>query len=164
MVHLKPPNLLNVGITAPYFHNGSAATLEQVVEFYNRGGNRRGEEGNDTSGTGPLGQQNALNPSPKGSNLDPDITSLDLSTREKSDLVAFLKTLTDERLRCDQAPFDHPELAVPVGHTGDSDSDGKADTVFCYTQCYRSRGVILNQNVFRIQVIYLIYKLECSNR
>ena len=35
----KVPSLRNVALTAPYFHNGSAATLMQVVEFYNRGGN-----------------------------------------------------------------------------------------------------------------------------
>jgi cytochrome c peroxidase len=155
----KTPNLLNVGLTAPYFHNGSAATLEQVVEFYNRGGNRRGEDGQDTSGTGTFGQQNAVNPSPKGSNLDPDITKLGLSTTEKSDLVAFLKTLTDERLRCDQAPFDHPELAVPVGHTGgDANSDSKADTIFSTLSAVGASGYPKSQcipntgNVFDLQI------------
>src|SRR6185312_10852241 len=34
----KAPQLRNVALTAPYFHNGSQLTLEQVVEFYNRGG------------------------------------------------------------------------------------------------------------------------------
>ena len=38
-----------------------------------------------------------------------------------SDLLAFLKTLTDERVRFEQAPFDHPELIVPNGHPGDDD-------------------------------------------
>ena len=38
----KTPTLRNVELTGPYFHNGSYATLEQVVEFYNRGGNHRG--------------------------------------------------------------------------------------------------------------------------
>ncbi len=34
----RAPQLRNVALTAPYFHNGSQLTLEQVVEFYNRGG------------------------------------------------------------------------------------------------------------------------------
>ena len=38
----KTPGLRNIGLTPPYFHNGGEATLEGVVEFYNRGGNRRG--------------------------------------------------------------------------------------------------------------------------
>jgi hypothetical protein len=37
----------------PYFHNGGEATLEQVVDCYNRGGDRRGEDGNDTTRFGP---------------------------------------------------------------------------------------------------------------
>jgi hypothetical protein len=36
--------------------------------------------------------------------------------QEKADLVAFLKTLTDERVRWERAPFNHPELQVPHGH------------------------------------------------
>lgn len=35
----KIPSLRNVALTAPYFHNGDALTLRQVVEFYSRGGN-----------------------------------------------------------------------------------------------------------------------------
>ena len=35
----KAPGLRNVELTGPYFHNGSAATLEEVVDFYTRGGN-----------------------------------------------------------------------------------------------------------------------------
>ena len=50
-----------------------------------------------------------------GSNLDPDIDSLNLSDEEIDALVAFLKTLTDERVRCHAAPFDHPELIVTNG-------------------------------------------------
>ena len=48
----KVPGLRNIALTGPYFHNGSRSTLEQVVEFYNRGGDRRGPVGNDTTGFG----------------------------------------------------------------------------------------------------------------
>ncbi|MHC5858365.1 cytochrome-c peroxidase [Nostoc sp.] len=97
----KAPGLRNVELTAPYFHNGGQATLEQVVDFYNRGG--------DFGALGPL----------------------NLSLEEKQQLVAFLKGLTDERVRYDKAPFDHPQLFVPNGHPGNSthvtnDGTGKA--------------------------------------
>jgi cytochrome c peroxidase len=90
----KVPTLRNVTLTGPYMHNGSLATLEQVVDFYNRGGNF--------------------------DNVDkhPDIKPLGLSAQEKADLVAFLKTLTDDRVAFEKAPFDHPSLKVPNGHVG----------------------------------------------
>jgi cytochrome c peroxidase len=106
----KTPTLRNVELTGPYFHNGSRSTLEQVVEFYNRGGDRRGSNTNNTSGFGS-------NPS----NLDADIEPLGLSASEQADLVAFLKRpLTDRRVQCDQAPFDHPQLTIPNGHVGNN--------------------------------------------
>lgn len=97
----KVPGLRNVELTAPYFHNGGQLTLEQVVEFYNRGGDFR--------------EQNIAN-------LDADIENLNLSATEKADLVAFLKALTDDRVRYDKAPFDHPQLFIPNGHPGDQNS------------------------------------------
>jgi len=119
----KTPGLRNVELTGPYFHNGGQATLEQVVAFYNRGGDRRGEDGNDSTGFGP-------NPS----NLDPDIEVLGLSAQEADDLVAFLqRPLTDDRVRWERAPFDHPELVVANGARGDvakvvdANRDGRAD-------------------------------------
>lgn len=89
--NFKTPGLRNVELTAPYFHNGGQLTLKQVVEFYNRGGDF-----------------------PQGSALAP--ISPTLTESEKDDLVAFLKSLTDERVRYDKAPFDHPQLFVPNGH------------------------------------------------
>lgn len=100
--------LPDYSLTGPYFHNGSRKTLEEVVEFYNRGGDRRGPDGDGTTGFGA-----------NRSNLDPDITVLNLTEEEKAALVAFLKNaLTDERVRWEQAPFDHPEILIPNGHPG----------------------------------------------
>jgi cytochrome c peroxidase len=95
----KTPGLRNVELTAPYFHNGGTATLAQVIEFYNRGGN--------------FARANLAN-------LDADIQPLGLSATEKESLVAFLKALTDERVRKHAAPFDHPQLRVTNGHPGDT--------------------------------------------
>ena len=94
----KIPGLRNVALTAPYFHNGSAATLEQVVEFYNRGGNV------------------------DAPNKAGEIKPLNLSDTDKADLVAFLQALTDPRVLHQQAPFDHPELLLPNGASGDTAS------------------------------------------
>ena len=64
---------------------------------------------------------------------DPDIQPLFLTDDQISDLVAFLKSLTDERVKCEEAPFDHPQAFVPDGHpvdetmATDSNNDGQAD-------------------------------------
>jgi cytochrome c peroxidase len=101
----KTPGLRNIALTAPYFHNGSQLTLAQVIDFYDRGGDRTGKLGVDSTGFGV-----------NRSNLDTDITRLHLTAAEKADLVAFLEALTDERVRSRRAPFDHPQLFVPNGH------------------------------------------------
>ena len=95
----KIPTLRNVELTGPYMHNGSMASLDQVIEFYARGGNFNGVS--KQFGT-VFGQAN-----------------LQLDPQARADLKAFLESLTDERVRYERAPFDHPELRVPHGHTGD---------------------------------------------
>jgi cytochrome c peroxidase len=66
----KTPNLRNLLLTAPYFHDGSQATLWDVVDHYNKG----------------AGLQNPY--------LDADIVPLALSERDIDDMVAFLASLT----------------------------------------------------------------------
>lgn len=95
----KIPSLRNVELTAPYFHNGGQHTLRQVVEFYNRGGDFH-----------------ELN----SANMDFEIGKLGLTESEISDIISFIKTFTDERVRNQQAPFDHPELFVPNGSIGNN--------------------------------------------
>jgi cytochrome c peroxidase len=68
----KTPTLREVGRTAPYMHDGSMATLDDVVDFYDRGGRQ--------------------NP-----NLDPELQRLDFTDVEKRALVAFLKALDGGR-------------------------------------------------------------------
>jgi len=121
----KTPSLRNVELTGPYFHNGAYATLDQVVEFYNRGGNHRGPADN-SSGTSGFDHSPQWGNNP--TNLDIDIQPLGLSVQERADLVAFLKGLTDERVRCEKAPFDHPSLINFNGHSSvDQNNDGKLD-------------------------------------
>lgn len=93
----KVPGLRNVELTGPYFHNGGQLDLDAVLEFYNHGGDAH--EGMLT-----------LN----GVHIEP-MPFLDLSTEERQALKAFLLSLTDERVRFQRAPFDHPQLFVPNG-------------------------------------------------
>jgi hypothetical protein len=86
--------------------------LEQVVDFYNRGGDFR---------------ENNID------NVDIGIRNLNLTPEQKASLVAFMKSLTDERVRFERAPFDHPQLFITNGHPGDqnavtNDGTGKATT------------------------------------
>ncbi len=110
----KMPTLRNVGLTPPYFHNGGQGTLAQVVQFYSRGGDSRSVDNGDTTGSGPIGEDPLATPA-SGSNLHPEIFNRNLTPQQQSDLVAFLKSLTDDRVRCHAAPFDHPELKVSNG-------------------------------------------------
>ncbi|MDD2758668.1 MAG: cytochrome c peroxidase [Methylomonas sp.] len=95
----KTPSLRNIELTGPYMHNGGMATLEQVVEFYSRGGNFNLDGKHVT--------RVFLQP------------NLQFDAQNRADLVAFLKTLTDDRVRYQRAPFDHPALKIPHGHVGD---------------------------------------------
>jgi cytochrome c peroxidase len=131
----KTPTLRNVELTGPYFHNGGYATLEQVVDFYSRGGNVRQAAGGDTSGITAI----------SSSNLDSDVMSLGLTPTEKAALVAFLKSLTDDRVRYEKAPFDHPSLKVPHGAKGDNNAlqllNGKAIDEFLVIPAVGATGL-----------------------
>lgn len=96
----KTPGLRNVELTGPYFHNGGQATLKQVMEFYNRGGDF-----------------------PPNASNGPDIRTLNLSATDQANLVEFMKALTDDRVRFERAPFDHPELCVADGHLPRANGD-----------------------------------------
>lgn len=65
----RTPSLYNIALTAPYMHDGSFRTLEEVIDFYNRGGKNR----------------------------EKHIEPLFLKENEKAFLIKFLKTLTDIR-------------------------------------------------------------------
>lgn len=75
----KPPTLRNIAVTAPYLHDGSAATLDDVIDSYAHGG-RAG-----------------------GPNVSPFVTGFTITADQKADLIAFLGALTDEELLADPA-------------------------------------------------------------
>lgn len=82
----KTPTLRNVALTAPYMHDGSLATLRDVVEYYDSGGIPHAQ-------------------------LDSLIQPLNLSEQEKDDLTAFLRALTGSNVEAITADA----LAAPIG-------------------------------------------------
>jgi cytochrome c peroxidase len=97
MGRFRAPSLRNVAMTAPYMHDGSVATLEDVIEIYSRGGR--------SIATGPLAGNGRVNP--HKSDL---IVPIDFTNEEKADLLAFLATLTDETF-LHAAKFSNPWTA-----------------------------------------------------
>jgi len=81
----KPPSLRNIALTAPYMHDGSIDTLEEVLDHYARGG-RLIEEG-------PNAGDGSLNP-----NKSSLLNGFQMTEQEKQDIIAFLNALTDESL------------------------------------------------------------------
>ena len=96
----KTPSLRNVELTGPFMHNGGMKNLTEVVQFYARGAD--------------FFELNI-------DNLDPDVGGIGKirgNAARVAALVAFLKSLTDDRVRFQKAPFDHPELTIANGHKG----------------------------------------------
>ncbi len=93
----KTPMLRNVAVTKPYMHDGSLATLEDVVEFYDKGG---------------------INNEIKS----PLLVPLDLDALEKAALVAFLKTLTGDNIEAlaRDARLAPVTLPVPIQDPADA--------------------------------------------
>jgi cytochrome c peroxidase len=94
--YFKTPGIRNVELTGPFFHNGGQGTLADVVEFYDRGGDFENPQ------------------------VDVNITALNLTEEEDDALAEFMLALTDDRVRYERAPFDHPQLCVPNGSPGNA--------------------------------------------
>lgn len=90
----RTPSLRNVEVTAPYMHDGSVATLEEVLDILAAGGRNMA--------VGVHAGDGRLNPF-----KSPLITRLDLDAQDKADLLAFLKTLTDQEF------LRNPQFANP---------------------------------------------------
>jgi cytochrome c peroxidase len=99
----KVPSLRNIGLTAPYMHDGRFQTLEQVVEFYN---------------SGVVNHPNLSPPlrAPGGPGQPVTPRRLNLTAAQKAALVAFLHTLTDPHLATDPKyadPFRYADSYTP---------------------------------------------------
>jgi cytochrome c peroxidase len=88
MGRFRPPTLRNIALTAPYMHDGSIATLQEVVAHYEAGGR--------TLTSGPYRGVGAA--SPLKSHL---VKGFKLTEEERGDLVAFLESLTDPSFTTD---------------------------------------------------------------
>ena len=112
MGRFKPLSLRNVALTAPYMHDGSVATLEDVIVLYEAGGR--------TIDSGPragIGRENPFK--------DARVSGFALSSGEREDLLAFLRSLTDSSFIRDPR-FSDPwpdTLAVSAAHPADGVSD-----------------------------------------
>ena len=80
----KTPTLREAARTAPYMHDGGMKTLDEVVDFYDKGGT-------------------------PNKNLDKEIRKLNLTAEEKKELVAFLKSLNGEGWQGIQEPIEFPK-------------------------------------------------------
>jgi cytochrome c peroxidase len=82
MGRFKAPTLRNIALTAPYMHDGSIATLEEVVAHYASGGR--------TIHTGPLAGVGSQNP-----RKSQFVVGFEITAQEQADLLEFLHSLTD---------------------------------------------------------------------
>ena len=95
----RPPTLRNIALTAPYMHDGSMATLDEVIRFYERGG--RLIESGPNAGDGKLNRyKNAF------------VNGFTLTDQERADLRSFLEALTDHEFVTDPTLAD-PFAAAP---------------------------------------------------
>ncbi len=88
MGRFRAPTLRNIALTAPYMHDGSIATLSEVLDHYAAGGR--------TIASGPYAGAGSQNP--YKSEL---INGFTLTEQERADVIAFLESLTDDELLVD---------------------------------------------------------------
>ncbi|HEY6558706.1 MAG TPA: MbnH family di-heme enzyme [Polyangiaceae bacterium] len=98
MGKFKAPSLRNIAVTAPYMHDGSIATLSEVLDHYAAGGRR--------ITSGPHAGDGNLNPL-----KDRLIRKFDMTEQERADVLAFLESLTDQEFLTNPA-FSDPWTAV----------------------------------------------------
>jgi len=98
MGRFKAPTLRNIAVTAPYMHDGSLATLDEVIAHYERGGREMTAGAHQGDGA-------------RSRLKSPFVTGFELTSQERADLIAFLESLTDEAFLRDER-FANPWLAV----------------------------------------------------
>ncbi len=126
----KTPGLRNVELRGPYMHNGRFATITDVVEFYNRGGDF------------------------DSPNIDRDlIRPLNLTSGEKADLVAFLKRpLTDPRVANELPPFDRPTLYTETNRVPSVSGRGRPGSKFKVPEIIAIEPPIVGNPSFTVAV------------
>ena len=136
----KTPSLRNLKLTAPYFHNGGKASIEDVVDFYaHRGGDVPNAE------------------------MSEELHDVELdSEADQANLVAFLRDgLLDCRVEKYRAPFDHPSLEVPngatlsaIGMTGTGSCRLSPNVAPTTVNCIKNPGVCDSASGLHVTSIY----------
>lgn len=125
----KTPPLRNLELKGNYFHTGRFATVEDVVEFYNRGGDF------------------------DAPNIDPRIQPLNLTVAQRAALVAFLKRpLTDQRVAQELPPFDRPKLFTESTFVPTVTGNGRAGTAAIVPNAIALEPPIVGNASFAIAV------------
>ncbi|MCH1495184.1 MAG: hypothetical protein L7U72_08145, partial [Rubripirellula sp.] len=86
----KSNHIFNLPLTAPYFHDGSAADLQAMLDFYVRGGNH------------DLPEKNS------------HVRTLDASPAQQQLVIEMMELLTDPRIAEGSGPYAHPSLKLPL--------------------------------------------------
>jgi cytochrome c peroxidase len=149
----KAAPLRNVELTNPYFHDGGNLTLRQQLDFYMRGGNFpvTNKAHRDFLIMNLLNEDEALGGfvDPTTCNVNAPLGSQDrascivvapgtagavpnFSAAEKEQIIVsvvdYLLELTDERVAFERAPFDHPEIFVPIDARASENVAGRGTT------------------------------------
>ena len=137
MGKFKVPTLRNVALTAPYFHDGSAATLDAVLASYAHGGR--------VITAGPYAGDGSTSP-----HRDPLVKGFVMSDQEKADMIAFLDSLTDDDFINDpkyanpSCPDDLPK-SCPGAPPRYTTQVAAIVTNACATKCHAPGGIASNR-------------------
>jgi cytochrome c peroxidase len=117
----KSPTLRNIALTEPYMHNGRFKTLRQVLDFYSFDNPTLipahptfNPDLHPDMGRLALNDDGLIEGLPGGIGLDGIVQIQDAES-----LLFFMHCLTDERVRKESGPFDHPSIALVNGHADD---------------------------------------------
>ena len=88
----KSTHLFNLPLIAPYFHDGSAATIKDMLDFYVRGGNHDLPD------------------------LNSHVRVLDATPAEQQLVIEMMEVLTDPRIAAGTGPYAHPSLKLPLAY------------------------------------------------
>jgi cytochrome c peroxidase len=137
MGKFKVPTLRNVELTAPYFHDGSAATLDDVLQSYAHGGR--------LITSGPYAGDGSMS-----IHRDPLVKPIDMSAQEETDMINFLKSLTDTDF-VNNPDYANPSCPtdLPTSCSGTAPSYaqmvGPIVNSVCAAKCHAPGGIASNR-------------------
>ncbi len=137
MGKFKVPTLRNVALTAPYFHDGSAATLDDVLQSYAHGGR--------LITSGPYAGDGSLS-----IHRDPLVKPIDMSADEEADMLAFFDSLTDSDF-VNNAAYANPSCPDDLPSTCPATTPSYANDVapivngVCAAMCHAPGGIAQNR-------------------